>query len=59
MTSWLREVMNKLEIDGSESNKTAFLKGAAEGAIESLVVVGAMVIIKNMTGINLLKFRKG
>lgn len=55
----LRLVMDKLEVKESDSFKTAFLKGLAEGTIEGLVIIGAATVVQNLTGIKLLKFRKG
>lgn len=55
----LRSVMDNLEVKESDSLKTAFLKGFAEGAIQGCAILGAMVVVQNLTGIKLLKLRKG
>lgn len=55
----LKVIMDKLEVNENDSNKTAFLKGAAEGAIQGLVIIGAVAVVQNLTGIKLLTFRKG
>lgn len=54
----LRLLMEKLEVKEGDTCKKAFLKGAAEGAIEGLVIVGALGVVQGLTGIKLLDVRR-
>jgi hypothetical protein len=46
----LEEVMKKLEFNSEDSTTKTALKGVAMGAIEGLVIVGALNVVANIFG---------
>lgn len=44
----LKETLEQLELKDGDTHKTAFLKGFAEGALEGLVILGALTFLNGV-----------